>query len=206
MGTAVVNIVSVSGNANEIKRFRKTVEGVREPFDLNKIIPMPKELEGTTKLYGFDELLEALKGNWKLSSYKNFTEGDIERARRYYSNLLHFGVTNSWEWRAKHWNIEYDVQDCLLEDETETSLKYIFVTVYRAPSPIFEEIKKRFPFLSIQVDISRECEDLALGDPEDVFCVYRSFWKRMETKALSEEEVRNNIQRSWNYSDYYTVE
>lgn len=204
MATEVVNILSVSGDANEIKRFKKTVEGVKEPFNLNKIIPMPKELEGTTKLYGFDELLEALKRDWKLSSFKNFTEGDIERARQYHSNLLHFGVTNSWEWRAKHWNIEYDVQDCLLKDETETSLKYMFVTVYSAPSPIFEEIKKRFPFLCIQVDICRRCEDMALGDPDELDCVYRSFWKRMETKPLSEEEVRNNIGRSWNYSDFYT--
>ena len=206
MATEVVNILSVSGDANEIKRFKELVKGVKDPFDLNRIIPMPKELEGTTKLYGFDELLEALKGNWKLSSFKNFTEGDIERARRYYSNLLHFGVTNSWEWRAQHWNITFDVYDCWIVDKTETSLKYRFATVENEPSPIFEEIKKRFPFLCIQVDICRRCEDMALGDPDELDCVYRSFWKRMETKALSEEEVRNNIQRSWNYSDYYTVE
>lgn len=204
MANEVVNIVSVSGDADEIKRFKELVKGVWVPFNFDNILPMPKELEGTTKLYGFEELLEALKRDWNLSSFKNFTESDIERARQFHSNLLHFGVTNSWEWRAKHWNIEYDVQDCLLEDETETSLKYIFVTVYSAPSPIFEEIKKRFPFLCIQVDICRQCDDLALGDPDELDCVYRSFWKRMETKALSEEEVRNNIGRSWNYSDFYT--
>ena len=206
MATEVENILNVSGNANEIKRFKELVKGVKDPFDLNRIIPMPKELEGTTKLYGFDELLEALKGNWKLSSFKNFTKSDIERARQYHSNLLHFGVTNSWEWRVKHWDITHEVQDCLLEDATETSLKYRFATVENEPSPIFEEIERRFPFLNIQIDICRRCEDMALGDPDEIGCVWRSFWTRMETKALSEEEVRNNIQRSWNYSDYYTDE
>ena len=50
MATEVVNILSVSGDANEIKRFKELVKGVKDPFDLNRIIPMPKELEGTTKL------------------------------------------------------------------------------------------------------------------------------------------------------------
>jgi len=117
------NRVEICGEPEEMEEFRKLVESKEQKFDFNKIIPMPKELEKTTK-----------------GSNHVVSKELIEK----------YGADNWYDWRVSNWGVKWeaDVNEDDMQDEGDY-VQYTFDTAWGPPHEIFYAIKNKFPDLGI---------------------------------------------------------
>ena len=111
-------------NEEELKRWKETVESKESKFDFNKIVPMPKELEGTVK--GTNHVpSEELKEK--------------------------YGADNWYAWSINNWGVKWNIdisEEQDVQDEGDY-IQYTFDTAWGPPHEIFYDIRKKFPDLGI---------------------------------------------------------
>ena len=107
----------------ELKRWKETVESKESKFDFNKIVPMPKELEGT------------VKGSNHVPS---------EELKKKY------GADNWYDWSINNWGVKWNVTvDEGEVDDDGDFITYTFDTAWGPPHEIFYALRKKFPDMSI---------------------------------------------------------
>lgn len=154
------NILTISGNKEEIERCRAFIkgEGEDEFIDFNKIIPMPKELIGTRspmKLISqkeYDEQEERILKNELSELEKSFgisrclTE---ELSREY---LTKFEADNWYDWSVKNWGTKWNAYG-----QSELSPNQIqFDTAWSSPEPVIAKLSTLFPELTFEVEYDIE--------------------------------------------------
>ena len=118
------NRVEICGEPEEMDEFRKLVKSKESPFDFNKIVPMPKELEGT------------VKGTNHVPS---------EELKKKY------GADNWYDWSISNWGVKWNIdisEEQDVQDEGDY-IQYTFDTAWGPPHEIFYAIRKKFPDLGI---------------------------------------------------------
>lgn len=152
MPNHVTNYLTVSGDPNSIKQLKELVKGEDQQFfDFNKIIPMPKELEGTTSptrivsQAEYDEKLR-LKNEGKLHEFETLpiTQAMFDDYRQ------RFGFTDWYSWRTNHWDTKWNCYS-INADNWDSENTIVFQTAWSTPLAIFEELSRKFPDLSISV-------------------------------------------------------
>jgi hypothetical protein len=122
-----MNRVEVYGDKDQVKELKEFVDGETN-FDFNKIVPMPKELRGTTAPN---------------------PEPDSFQARKL--RKLH-GADNWYEWSNQNWGTKWNSYHDEVEYDGEgnpESIVYRFDTAWSPPEPVIVALRKKFPDLGI---------------------------------------------------------
>ena len=116
------NRVEIYGEPEEIAAIKELVTSNDSDFDFNKILPMPKALEDTTK--GSNHVpSEELKEK--------------------------YGFDNWYDWRIHNWGTKWNVDDVEVGDNDNDYISFSFDTAWGPPEGIYHAIKEQFPNLSI---------------------------------------------------------
>ena len=119
------NRVEIYGdNPDQIKEVKKTLEGKETCFDFNNIVPMPKELEGTTS------------PNPEPASF------EAKRLRKQH------GYDNWYDWRCDNWDTKWNSSDAMLSEDGD-GLEYEFQTAWGPPIKVIEAIREQYPALNV---------------------------------------------------------
>ena len=119
-----MNTLNVGGSAADILKFREWLNG--EPLTLNKILPMPKELEETTS---------------------PTPDSEAEKAKELAAK---YGASNWYDWHINNWGTKWD---CDIEeadyDTTPESIVFNFDSAWSPPTKAIVALSKLFPTLSL---------------------------------------------------------
>jgi hypothetical protein len=106
----------------QLRAFKELVTSKECAFDFNKIVPMPKALEETTKGSGHVPSEELIKK---------------------------YGYDNWYDWRIDNWGTKWELaEDVQVSDDGEY-IKYDFETAWAPPEGIYHAIKEKFPDLEV---------------------------------------------------------
>jgi len=157
------NRVTVSGEIEDVQRFRKTVEGSDHHgedsiFSFHRIIPMPEDLIGTC------HPPELFKSNKEVDEYNQQKEKEYKeygkdpdlytgRAITYQkakSLNNKYGYDNWYCWSISNWGTKWQPSKISIGDyDADEILSYSFNTAWGPPEEIFWAIKEQFPKLNI---------------------------------------------------------
>lgn len=99
-----------------------------QPFDFNRIIPIPEELQETTA--------------------PNKHNPDELKAK--------YGFADWYEWRVFNWGTKWNASDVELEIHSPTNMTIRFNTAWSPPEPIIKKIASMFPFASLTLEWEEE--------------------------------------------------
>jgi len=162
MPNYVKNNVLIRGDKETIKKVEKVLlkKGV---FSFSNVIPMPKSIfiESSSVV---DKAIDAIKSGRKAISEFKKKEDKWEKGRgdKYIKlghtalkNIEKYGAKDWYDWSINNWGTKWDALESTNEvSDTEISLS--FNTAWNAPYPIYAEIAKKFPAISIDVEYADE--------------------------------------------------
>jgi len=121
------NRVEIYGdNPDQIKEVKKTLAGKETCFDFNNIVPMPKELEGTTAPNPEPDSFEA------------------KRLRKQH------GHDNWYDWCCDNWDTKWNSAGAdLTSDSNNSIIEYEFQTAWGPPIKVIEALREKYPDLNI---------------------------------------------------------
>lgn len=187
MPNHVVNIISLKGSPEEIKKLRETVKNDEYglgTIDFNKIIPMPEELHIT---HG-SKIEEGLKHYKDFIYVYNFAfevagetpdinkitekqekvflnaRNDIDKetwelGKQGFWNLQKYGAASWYDWACNHWNTKWNAYGYDGGGDYSEIDGLYCQTAWSAPHPVIEKISEMFP----EVEIIHEWADEDLG-------------------------------------------
>ena len=168
MPNHITNIVRINGSQKQIEKVLDTIsttkDGEVNNFDFNTIIPMPKELEGTTSPTNIvskeerEEQLKALKAFNKKGTKGFAPRVDLtqELKDKY---LKEFGATDWYRWRIDNWDTKWGAYDISVEDNQVT-----FDTAWGHPTVIIEKLSELFPSVLFHIQYADEDIGHNLGE------------------------------------------
>ena len=117
------NEISMYGEPEDIKAIKELITSKESPFDFNKIIPMPKEMENTESLFkGTEEESQAL----------------IDK----------YGANNWYDWRLNNWGTKWNITEADVEAGDE-DIYATFDTAWSPPEGIHNYLQEKFPDVQI---------------------------------------------------------
>ena len=121
------NRVEIYGdNPDQIKEVKKTLASEQTCFDFNNIVPMPKELEGTTSPNPEPDSFEA------------------KRLRKQH------GHDNWYDWCCDNWDTKWNSAGAdLTSDSNNSIIEYEFQTAWGPPIKVIEALREQYPDLNI---------------------------------------------------------
>lgn len=163
MPNYVANKVSIKGPIKTINKIRNYVSSDESCFDFNKIIPMPEELEmesGSNESVSIECAIARGEGKrtascladkqWARSRHTFDEWADI--GDRYLKNKEQYGFTTWYEWCIHNWGTKWNACDPAWENENIIH----FETAWAMPGPIYLELSRLYPDISIVVDYADE--------------------------------------------------
>lgn len=161
MPNHVTNILSFSGEEKQIKKLLKTIKG--EDFedgtpcliDFNKIIPFPKELEGTRSpaqivtQEEYDEWMRKYNAN-ELHEF----ERDSKPLTKKMSDSLKkkYGADNWYNWNNSNWGTKWNAYHIRQGEGSSIA----FDTAWSTPIPVIEKLSEMFPEVLITLEYADE--------------------------------------------------
>jgi len=143
--------------SHQKNKFMKLVTSDDNPFDFNKIIPMPEVFnrlctDGTI----------ANKICWCDDSKPNgvgeqLTDLDLKRLKKEH------GTIGSYDWCCENWGTKWNSCDATVDWEDEDGVEFIFNTAWSAPTPIAHFLKHKFEGVRFR---------WFYRDESDMFCGY----------------------------------
>ena len=121
------NRVEIYGdNPDQIKEVKKTLASKQTCFDFNNIVPIPKELEGTTSPTPEPDSFEA------------------KRLRKQH------GHDNWYDWCCDNWDTKWNSAGAdLTSDSNNSIIEYEFQTAWGPPIKVIEALREQYPDLNI---------------------------------------------------------
>lgn len=162
------NQLDVTGPEEVLRAFKDLAQGEGGALSLQKLIPMPKELEGTTSpvplsyevLYhgGWKKLLGQPDGAIAWPDFEGLkTEEEvIQHIRHKYRSWVEeayktkrakdaTGYSDWYNWRNQHWGIKWDIEAQL--EISDSTLAYTFDSAWAPPIEALDTIAEKFPKL-----------------------------------------------------------
>ena len=146
------NRVTISGDAENIVKFREVIEGLDNHgadsiFSFHKLIPMPDELIDTTspptvkatqaEVDAYNSTSIAVQNRTQA-----VTQCTVEILREKY------GADNWYDWAIRFWGTKWQPTEIELDAETDL-LVYHFDTAWGPPEGIWTAIQEQFPKLRV---------------------------------------------------------
>jgi len=118
------NTLSVDGDASSITKFREWLND--EPLTLQKIRPMPKELEDT------------------ISPTPDWSAADAEKAKILQEK---YGADNWYDWHVANWGTKWDIE-VNEDDASDTNIYYSFDSAWSPSLEATKYLSTLFPDLT----------------------------------------------------------
>jgi hypothetical protein len=167
MPNNITNKLVFEGTESEIKRLFETViskrdsdtEEERDFLDFNKIIPQPKELEGTCSPV---KIISEKEYKSEMARIKNgdLTQNEISfglamgiTKAMQQDFMSKFGVDNWYDWRYMNWGTKWNSYENIISDN-----EIEFDTAWNSPITVIVALSKMFP--TITMNLSYADEDL----------------------------------------------
>ena len=170
MPNHITNILTIDKNQDEIAELMQNGE---EKFDFNRIIPMPKELEGTNsparivpndkiekELLVWEEANKEKDSLLKMGRPISTTES-IDLINKY-------GADNWHDWCIANWGTKWNSYEVSYSDNKK---KIVFDTAWSCPLPVIEALSKKFSDTTFTLkyadeDIGNNCGTIVLFNGE----------------------------------------
>ena len=146
------NRVTISGDEEVIKEFRKVMEGPDHHgedsiFSFNQLIPMPPELINTTSPPTVKETQSECDAYNAIQDNKNIgvtavTQATVDALKEKY------GACDWYSWTSNFWGTKWQPTEIELDANTDY-LVYSFDTAWGPPEGIWAAIQEQFPKLHI---------------------------------------------------------
>lgn len=120
--------ITVEDNKQLEKIIQAITNNSDQPFDFNRIIPIPEELQETKA--------------------PNKENPDEMKAK--------YGFSDWYEWRVFHWGTKWNASEVELNLETTNAIYIRFHTAWSPPTPIIKKIAEMFPFADLVLDWEEE--------------------------------------------------
>ena len=166
------NRVIIKGDADTLKTIKELLQTKDQSFDFNKIIPMPESLNlasgGITDTSV--KIAQSKKGsakraklmatitlpydlNWCYAGYGprvlNTEEDVVALGQIYIDNKKKYGHMTWYNWCCDKWGTKWNACDTKLSSEEDGQLEYFFQTAWSEPTPVFIELSKKFPDVTV---------------------------------------------------------
>jgi hypothetical protein len=191
MPNHITNLLEVShydftnkaDNHQILDAFIELVKSEHRDFDLEKVIPMPKELNITSgsitnqakALFDDKEALyllsysrySHLRGIQELRQYINETEPDtVAHSLKIKSNIEKYGHEDWYSWSVNTWGTKWNTYDGYSKRTSDNEVQYKFDTAWSPPLPVIDVLAKKFPELSFKLQYIDEGDNI----------VHRVYW------------------------------
>ncbi len=162
------NFVEISGNKEDISAIKKLVKKGKNPFSLDKIVPMPKVLnngpcpnfeEAVEYAYSYalkkklpmsGLMLEAVrKARPRFSDRTGIPLNSLEKGEKYYESLNETGYPTWYDWCCDFWGTKWDTSDTKLVESNPGTLYYEFYTAWAVPRKALQALSLLFPNVTI---------------------------------------------------------
>lgn len=154
MANNVICTLKINGPKEELNTFIKDAKGKEEVFDIDKLLPSPKELD---EIAWLTEPLKGLKLAKAIIEYNEDVKKNPKMHRgkpiSYHTsrNLIKkYGVTNWRAWAENNWGTKW-VAYSELYKEGKTYIKYIFDSAWSPPVEGIINISKKYPKLKFDM-------------------------------------------------------
>lgn len=165
MPNFVTNRLTVYGDIEKIEELKEFVKDKNDSgedldFSLNKIIPMPRQLniiygglERTIDVKKLSDVTnEKLLRTYVVSFARTYPEEkEILNAIKAVRNYQEFGYRDWYDWRIAKWGTKWDVDYASVDENI-----FYFDTAHSAPKPVIKELSKRFPTLGFKLEYADE--------------------------------------------------
>lgn len=152
----VTNTVSIWGRLEDLKRIKRWIDGGEEQrVDFNKIKPMPKPIREVKT--GYCTINGKEVRVWKEVNGKNVTINPHVLARW----ERKYGALDWYSWSCENWGTKWNAYGITVYPLKPDSRRLVleFDTAWSPPRPIFKEIVRKFPGVSIDVAVSGEVDE-----------------------------------------------
>lgn len=207
MPNHIANVITINGSDEKVQKFLEAVKSDDSPFDFNKIIPRPEELDIESSSVG-ESGMDFLLGDKKALDRYNAErrEEAIRLGAKYLVNKALYGAKNWYDWSRWHWGTKWNAYDVEVEGN-----QVRFSTAWNAPQPIYEKIAEMFPDYCIEVVYADEDYGCNTGrfEIEDGECSHYSPDNRsdeamalyFETHPGAEEEMHQDENGEWVWNE-----
>ena len=143
------NRVTISGDTEEVQKFREVIEGPdhhgkESIFSFHQLLPMPIELIGTKAPPTVKATqTECDAYNAEKNQYGIAVTQDVIDTRQ-----EKYGASDWYYWATENWGTKWQPTDIELDDDTNY-LVYHFDTAWCPPEGIWEHIVGQFPNLRV---------------------------------------------------------
>lgn len=172
MPNHVTTEIELLGSEQDVLAVRKFIKSEKSPFDFNKIVKLPKELEGTVspmtniskKEYKEQEKVNALLKE----KIKNGIELTIEEKRKVEFGLsrkltaelsaeyiLKFGADNWYDWNLLNFGTKWNCYEHFNMENGDEN-EFWFQTAWSHPFPILKKLSEIFPDVTINIKYADE--------------------------------------------------
>lgn len=173
----VSNIDFTNDKAAKSKSIDEFIEFVKSDeldFDLNKVIPIPKELDIecgsiTDQAYA---LFDDKKAEYVLCFHKNLRGIEelrnllrenpyvVKHAEIIQSNLAKYGHPDWYSWSIKNWGTKWNTYSGFSKKMRYNTVEYKFETAWSPPIPVIEVLTKKFPDLDFKLQYIDEGDNV----------------------------------------------
>ena len=148
--------VVIRGNKEDIARCYEQITKGEDGFSFNNIIPMPESLHVTSGSISYiaEKWAKASEQERKEIEAKK-TDKEMAQIHQIADNIAKYGYPTWYEWCIDKWGTKWDAceADCDCYEETIT---ITFDTAWSTPMPIFMELSRQYPNLTIYVEYADE--------------------------------------------------
>lgn len=156
----------------------EAVNGGEQPFDFNRLIPKPTDLDivsgsqtdAAHALFDDEKAIPMLRWPWVRSAGVTDLPGLRDLLRKKYldhpqdgfpsldalaervgSNLRRYGKTDWYAWSVQQWGTKWNAYSCVGGKIDEHEAVFHFETAWSPPMPVISELARRFPKLTIRL-------------------------------------------------------
>ena len=153
----VSHSITLKGKKSDIKKLTEFVKSEDRDFDFNKVLPIPKELQGTqapTKIISQKEYDEQEKRLAKGELTKEEKDWGISRGLTQELSsqyIKKFGTDNWYDWQCSHWGTKWNASSPSIQDDM-----IFFETAWSTPYNLLAKLSELFPTIEIQVRFADE--------------------------------------------------
>lgn len=138
----------------KVEAIMQKIASPENPFDFNQIIPMPKELVGTTSpaFVVEDEKYQEEYAKYLAEKDKEHSFARMPITRKMQVDYLNrFGADSWYEWSLKNWDTKWNSYSHKVEGDTIT-----FETAWSHPDIIIRTLSEMFPDVTMEVEFADE--------------------------------------------------
>jgi len=156
------DVTFTSTRKRDIERLKKRATSKENPFDFNGFIPYPRVFKCIDKLAKMREAnrtKEAEKrGKKNFYELSNEDKAKVEKKYPYIKDGFNQG---GYKWCLENWGTTWNscntsVDEKITKEDGVYIWKVSFDTAWTPPSPIFENIAKRYPKINIEAEYKEE--------------------------------------------------